>query len=303
MKFVHSFWFKPFHACAKERGCGGFPAPKDFLVNWALSATLATRFIGEGQFVTDSFGAEIAAALKLPYREISTILDSLDVDPLFWNAGKITAHLLQDKPYVHLDMDVFLGKSLPLAIHSAPVFGQSREHRKQFANYYDPNIAAMRNYLRDPPLCVSHCDALDPANSFDYALNCGIFGGNNLTLLQRYAKDWMRVLSAESNLPGWQKLAAAPHCSLGASSVAIEQLDIVWHCRDAGFEPVVLLEAATLSEQDYAAAGYTHLNALTKTYSQMLSIVELKLRQLEPTIMHRIENFLQTNPEVLGVQA
>ena len=78
--------------------------------------------------------------LGLPFSEVSTELERLrDVDPGWWaTLGKLVAYSIQDRPFVHLDSDVFLWKGLPHHLLNSPVFTQNPEGFHHHDPHYRP---------------------------------------------------------------------------------------------------------------------------------------------------------------------
>lgn len=118
MRLIHSFWSKPALSSdgidTDNRNNGGWLHSKAHYQSWVLSCLNAKRYHGQIDLVTDRLGKEILITrLKLPYNKVSVDLDSLSSYPSnFWSLGKIFTYALQDRPFVHIDGDVFLWRSL-----------------------------------------------------------------------------------------------------------------------------------------------------------------------------------------------
>ena len=125
MRAVWSFWSKPFHEWKGRI----WQTPSHHLMAWGLSLRLARRHFAETALVTDTAGKELLVdRLGLSFDHVSCELDCLrHADAGWWALGKLVAYSLQQKPFIHLDTDVFLWKPLPATLLSAPVIAQCPE--------------------------------------------------------------------------------------------------------------------------------------------------------------------------------
>ena len=152
MKAVWSFWTKPFNAQRRFV----WPFYRHHLMAWVLSLETSKKHYRETALVTDEEGARLLVdGLGLEFTSVSTELEALrDADPDWWVLGKLWTYRLQDKPFVHIDNDVFFWRPLPEALELAPVFAQNPE-RFSLANqawyrpvYYDEAIRSMDGWAR-----------------------------------------------------------------------------------------------------------------------------------------------------------
>lgn len=92
------------------------------LVGLGVVSSPGARVLSRDPLVTDTAGkALLVDRMGLEFAEVSTELDRLrDVDPGWWPLGKLIAYNLQDRPFVHLDNDVFLWRALPAALPRRP---------------------------------------------------------------------------------------------------------------------------------------------------------------------------------------
>src|ERR1700733_2703918 len=118
MRAVWSFWSRPYQAHTGQR----WSSPMHHLLAWGLSLDTARRHYPETVLVTDSAGKQLLVdRLGLGFKSVSTELDRLaGADPAWWALGKLVAYSLQDQPFVHIDSDVFLWKSLSKEVAEAP---------------------------------------------------------------------------------------------------------------------------------------------------------------------------------------
>ena len=201
MRAVWSFWSKPFYA-----GNGWhWREPIHHLLAWGLSLRLARSHYPETALITDSPGkALLINQLGLTFTHVSTELDRLDnEDTAWWALGKLVAYSLQDKPFVHLDTDVFLWRPLPGRISRAPVLAQYLEN---YPSGCEPRIvedAFARDGLNLPPeweWSRSH-----QGQRFRQ-INCGILGGTNVAFIQHYARLALDLVQNPRNSAAWASI-------------------------------------------------------------------------------------------------
>ena len=132
-KVVYSHWSKP----AKD-DCVGFNSKEAFANSAKLSALMSKKWADEVELVTDKKGYDLLIKdLKLPFDNVKVELDTLNkIDNKFWAIGKLHACLLQDKPFMHLDMDAFWFKKPPAHILKAEACFQNWETDEYSHQYY-----------------------------------------------------------------------------------------------------------------------------------------------------------------------
>jgi hypothetical protein len=201
MRAVWSFWSKPF------QGYMGLTwhEPLHHLLAWGLSLRLARRHYPETMLVTDNAGAALLIdQLGLSFTHVSTDLERIrKVDSGWWTMGKLMAYSLQDRPFVHLDTDVFLWKPLPRHLTEAPVFSQCPEEHHpvdEWCGARDLENAFARHGLALPAewQWVRASDTHDARQE-----NCGILGGTHVDFLRYYANSVMSLLTSPLNAPVW----------------------------------------------------------------------------------------------------
>jgi hypothetical protein len=113
MRIIQSAW-----ACNQSSlltSNSGWLSPEYNLMAWSLSCLQLKKYYPELPLYCDSVSASILInALQLPYSEVVCNLDSLNVyHPQLWALPKIEAYSQQEKPFLHVDGDVFsFGRSL-----------------------------------------------------------------------------------------------------------------------------------------------------------------------------------------------
>src|SRR5215471_2704291 len=126
MRALWSFWSRPF----VQRTGRTWHSQLHHLLAWGLSLTCARRHYPDTMLVTDFAGKKLLVdSLGLEFGTVSTELEYLrDADPDWWALGKLMAYSIQDRPFVHIDTDVFLWKPLAPEAAEAPVLAQCPEY-------------------------------------------------------------------------------------------------------------------------------------------------------------------------------
>ena len=205
MRAVWSFWSKPFHAAQGRR----WREPQHHLLAWGLSLRVARQHYPDTLLVTDSAGkALLIDKLGLEFGAVTTELDALrDEDPAWWALGKLYAYSLQERPFVHLDTDVFLWKPLPPAVAAAPVFAQSPEFFDNDSSRAPAQIeAAFARHARALPLEWEWSRSRGAPGFREE--NCGILGGQRVDFLRHVAASGLALVRDPANAPAWREL---PH--------------------------------------------------------------------------------------------
>ena len=186
MKIIQSFWSKPaFHSnqgYTNSRKFGGWLNFRYFLVSTSFSCLTLRRHHKEIELYTDQGGYDILSKLlKLPYDNISLVLNSLDnEDHKLWILGKIMAIKLQKKPFLHVDNDVYLWREFPVEPSADYLLAQSAV----------PLSDVYRNSLNEVLLNFPHVPECLKVRPGDNAMitNVGIIGGNDIDFFQEFCE-------------------------------------------------------------------------------------------------------------------
>jgi hypothetical protein len=281
VKAVWSFWSKPFEVHRQF----SWPSKRHHLFAWVLSVELARRHYPDTWLITDDAGARLLVdRLGLPFTHISTDLNALaQHNPDWWALGKLYAYRMQTEPFVHIDSDVFLWKPLQERLKRADVFAQNPEPISPSTSYYQSERLerALRGTIGGwlPDEWYWYRRARDHR-----AECCGIFGGNRIDFINRFACAALRVIEDPTNRPAlallhdkrtlmlvieqyllsafaeYHKVAAA----LPAGTIQIEHL----------FQTM----ADVWNPSCAAQAGFTHLMADTKQNLLLAARLENRVR-------------------------
>lgn len=188
MRIVWSFWPEPL----KFQHGSSWPNMKLYLCSWVLSLMTAKQHYSETVLVTNHEGKNILVDnLGLQFSEVSTDLDKMNKsDPNFWALGKIYAYRSQDKPFIHIDNDVFLFSALPKELERADIIIQNPEFfiLQEKGAYYIPDKLEQELVFENEgwlPKEWLWYRAIFP--DFLKAFCCGIYGGNRLDFIHHCA--------------------------------------------------------------------------------------------------------------------
>ncbi len=295
MRAVWSFWSKPFHTYYGHI----WAKPLHHLLAWGLSVNAASRHYPETVLITDRAGKELLVDhLGLPFVHVSTELERLcNVDPGWWALGKLVAYSLQDRPFVHLDTDVFLWKALPLYLTESPAFAQYPEGFYENGPYYRPQDIEWAFSQEGLKLPSEWIWARSNRNHFT-AENCGILGGSEPEFLRYYARTAIDLIMRPENAAAWARLpdkrcynivveqfflsaCAEYHRSHPASPYRRARVDHLFSCWEHAFDPSVA-----------ARTGFTHLVAGAKSHPEVGLRIEQRARREDPSFYRRCEQLL-----------
>jgi hypothetical protein len=289
MRAVWSFWSKPYEG-HKGRA---WREPRHHLLAWGLSLRLAREHFPETMLVTDSEGkALLVDRLGLEFTEVSTELDRLrGVDPGWWALGKLVAYSLQDRPFVHLDTDVFLWRPLPQALASAPVFAQCPERHAYGQGRCDPlkiELLFERHGLSVP---VEWEWAVSLEANWFREENCGIVGGNRVDFLRHYADTAIRMVTDPAHAPAWSEMPHKDEFNMLmeqfwlAACVDYHRLHPQSPFRGIAVRYLFSTMDAAFNPEVAAQAGFTHLLYDTKSHPEVAARLERRVAEIDPAFL------------------
>ena len=287
MRAVWSFWTRP-HQHARR---GVWLSDRHHLLSWVLSVETARRHHPDTALVTDTAGARMLAdGVGIDFGAVSTALDALDAsDPEIWALGKLHAYAAQDRPFVHVDADVFLWNALPERLTRAAVFTQNPEPFEPGHPYYRPERLAA--WLRAGGGWVPE--------EWSWFLQsgrqlrgdcCGIVGGRDVEFLRRYASMSIQTLEAPVNHAIWSRFADRQ-----LDSLCLEQFYLAACVEHRGMTMEYLFSSIEESWAPGAAtaAGYTHLISNAKSDPLLMQRLETRVARDYPEAYERVLRYLR----------
>jgi hypothetical protein len=208
---VWSLWSKPLNAFPSS----AWRREKDHLLSWILSVETAKRHYDETRLVTDTEGARLLVdSLGLEFSKVEVVLDFLNgTNPEWWALGKLYAYLNQDRPFVHIDSDVYLWNPLPPRVANAPVLAQNPEHFDVGTSWY--RIDYFDRILQAGGWLPNELRWFKSHSPHQKAECCGIFGGNTIDFIHYYADNAIKLVEHPVNAGVWSQI--------GGNNILVEQ--------------------------------------------------------------------------------
>jgi hypothetical protein len=181
MRIIQSSW-----SCNQQSlltSKSGWLSPEYNLMAWTLSCLQLKQYYKDVVLYCDSVSAKtLIDDLQLPYTEVVCNLDVLNsYHPQLWALPKIHAYSQQEKPFLHVDGDVFIWEKFNKDLISSGLIAQNVESA---TNYYETIMSSLEaNLSYFPKEIKTERESKNPI----IAYNAGIFGGNNVTFFKEYA--------------------------------------------------------------------------------------------------------------------
>lgn len=257
MEIYHSFWDLGYKKMDKEL--------YDLHKLSVLSCLKSHKNI---HLITTERGREFLQGL--PYTSIELFEDQ--IDPFyakFWAISKILAYkqiLKKQKPFLHIDYDVFLFKKLPDTLLKSDIIVQSSENDE---GHLEADL--------ELPKFLHFCKNKHEFKNYktDHSYNCGIFGGNNLSFIEKYCEEILKITYDTENKDLFDK-AVFRHTVLLSSILEQFFLKILTVNNN--------INVGTLfGDKNFDKAvelGYTHL-MVSKNSAEVIDAVRRKILTLE----------------------
>lgn len=294
---VWSFWTRPFHAYK----AGMWTSPVHHLMAWGLSVHAARRHYPETVLVTDEAGRRLLVdRLGLPFTHVSTDLERLrGVDLGWWALGKLVAYGRQDRPFVHIDSDVFLWKPLPRGVAEAPVFAQCPEYYHGEDEGGSPREIERAFAAEGLALPVEWEWSRSKNGPVFKEENCGIVGGSHLPFLRHYAETALDLVLNPAHAPAWTRL---PYKDV--YNMVIEQFTLAACVEYHRFHPTSAYRDVRIKHlfrswdeafdgHRAARAGFTHIIGGAKSSPAVARRLETRMQREDPGYLRRCERALE----------
>lgn len=193
MRFIQTLYF-PRSADLLYDGLGWY-RPEFHLMGWALSCLQLLKYYNNVELYTTDEGARwLIDLLGLPYTKVHTDLANFSLPhPKLWALPKVYTYSLQEKPFLHVDGDVFLFERLPHRLLEGELICQNIEKGTDY--YISAQKQIMQNFCYFPSMVKNdfcHKQTL-------YAVNAGLLGGNDLNFFRRYTKEAFTYVDTNFN--------------------------------------------------------------------------------------------------------
>ena len=269
----------------------GFTKYSDFLFTTALSIYCASLHFPEVQFISTSWGVDMIKKLDLPITNYSTKLDDIiDIPRFFWAYGKIIAYCEQDVPFVHIDNDVFLWDALPDRILNAYLCFQSHEPFSEVGYDYYRRLKPCFKKAPVKPRAIVENEVTD------FAYNCGICGGNDLSIFQEWRECSAEYILSEANYKVFFKKFPK---LLIHQNLFHEQYFLACLVKKYGLRNKVEVMAEDAMQinkgLDLTKPRYTHLWGTTKKDGGYMAKVKMTLYYQNEELFKRLDSFCKQN--------
>ncbi|TRX26596.1 hypothetical protein FNW25_08215 [Flavobacterium franklandianum] len=162
----------------------GWLAPEYNLMSWTLSCLQLKQYYPNVGLYCDSVSAKtLIDVLQLPYSSVICNLDVLNTyNPKLWALPKIHAYSQQEKPFLHVDGDVFIWKKFDDELLKSGLIAQNLESA---TNYYEEIMKSFESKLTYfPEEIIIERELKKPI----LAYNAGIFGGTDVSFFKEYTE-------------------------------------------------------------------------------------------------------------------
>jgi hypothetical protein len=180
MKIIQTLWLPNTHDNPISFS-GGWLSAEYHWLSWTLSVLQLRKFYDKVELFTTKAGKEVLInQLNLPYTKVHEVLNDADIPPSAWALSKIITYQLQNEPFLHIDGDVFIWKPFDETLLQSPLIAQNQEYDFAFYQEYINNAKSQAHYLPD----ILRKNTPKPLITY----NAGIFGGNDLEFIKKYAR-------------------------------------------------------------------------------------------------------------------
>jgi len=254
MKIIQSFWTA--QSNVKDTSFGWLK-PRFNALSWVLSSVQLSKYYSI-ELYTDKIGHEfLIDKLKLPYNKVHIILDELNNYPQdFWALPKIKAYSLQLEPFLHIDGDVFIWKAFSENLLKSNLISQNLEittdyYAKMWQSIF-PNLQYIPSEIEKYILGKNN-----------FACNMGIFGGNDIAFLQKYASKSFEFVN--------QNLANYPNKIDGNFNIFFEQV-LFYEMMTLENKECNYLQQEISNDNDYKGFGDFNKVPFQRTYLHLLGV-------------------------------
>lgn len=264
---VYSLWTTPM-----DGKHVGFNTEEALFNCFKLSLYYTKKWFKEVHLVTDIKGKALVEKHGLKFDNINTDLENImeGVYRNHWSLGKIHACKIQDKPFMHIDIDVIWFKKPPLSILTSDASFQCIEDQGQEYWYKLLIDHAEKNYKNKP--VWFNCKKIK-------AYNCGFIAINKLDILQEWWDEAINYINYLDN--------SGFDYNHHLSCLIYEQFVIYHLCEYKNCTVDVLsnhhpssLGKGWLPEKAAVELGYTHLIAQSKRDPKIELKVKNKLKEV-----------------------
>jgi uncharacterized protein DUF6734 len=200
MRLIQTFW-----SCRRNilENSYGWLSPQYHLMAWTLSCLRLKEYYEDLHLYTDSPANEVLIQrIGLPYKKVHVVYDHIDERyKNFYALPKILTYSMQEKPFIHVDGDVFLWRRFSQKLEESDLIAQNIE---KGTVYYKNMMDRLKSELIYLPICVEEEISKSSISSY----NAGVLGGNDLLFLKEFANTAQSLIkkncvaSKANKIPG-----------------------------------------------------------------------------------------------------
>jgi hypothetical protein len=179
-------------------GCGGFSKMSDLLESLCLTSNLSRKISDEVVLYCDRRSHQLIKNFNYNFG-FTEIIETLDDCPYYttnqWAFCKIYVYSLQNKPFIHLDIDAFIWKDLKPDIFTSRFLFQNKE---------DTSHEMRPFYIKAWEISKSHNIVPVDITLPETAYNMGIFGvfrKEDLGIIREYYELVLQYIKNEQSMP------------------------------------------------------------------------------------------------------
>lgn len=206
MKIIQSLWTKPLYdgsnlISEQSRFSGGWLSHKHFLMAMSLSCLTIREQYPDINLITDKKGKRLLINdLQLPYSTALTELDRFNSYPSsLWAIPKVFSYSLQDKPFVHIDNDIFIWDKILEHLRDKDIIVQNFEYltydyAKILEVMYN-SFSYLPEYLKGINISKFVTGEILVDTATYESANAGIFGGNDISFIKKYTDEVFKTVN------------------------------------------------------------------------------------------------------------
>ncbi|SKA48609.1 hypothetical protein SAMN04488128_1155 [Chitinophaga eiseniae] len=297
MKIVQSFWTKPFlrspDLLKDTRLNGGWPSRKYNYFSWALSCLQLRSFYDEVELVTDDLGKlMLIDKIGLPYTNVRVVMDKLDnYNPGLWALGKVYTYSIQDRPFLHVDNDVFIWQPFEDRVMSAPLAAQNLEGAASSYAATFNDICDKFPYIR-PGIRELYGKKIIECS------NAGILGGSDIAFFQEYTAEVFHFLKQNEEHLDHHMM----HMNSTYINVVYEQVFFYWMAQ-AQQREVTYLFPDVIDFPNYIGyfhealpnKNFVHCLGVFKQIRHVCNMLSRELKHRYPEYYYRIQELVASS--------
>jgi DNA-binding HxlR family transcriptional regulator len=287
MKIIQTLWLYENDTSVLNNKCGWLSAEYNW-ISWSLSVFQLRKFYSEVELFTNKAGKEVLIdLLNLPYSKVHEFADDINVPAYAWALAKIHTYQMQNKPFIHVDGDVYIYAPLSEDLLTSPLVAQSIEIG--FENYQQV-LNKVKEKFQYIPLILSKS-----LPSQDMVYNAGILGGSDTNFFKEYAQIAIDFVKKNQHIYPQLNESSSSYCML------FEQYLFSIMVKESGLEVDTLFKEP-FHNQLYPGLSdfllqteqkYVHFMGITKTNRFKLKQLINEFRQNYPHFYYKILRLCQ----------